>query len=49
MDNHEVTITLTKKVEAENKDQAYKKAFDEFMREGINPNCFDVYVDGKER
>lgn len=48
MDKYEVTVSLTKIVEADNKDDAYKKAFDEFMDEGVNPNSFYVYINGKE-
>lgn len=43
-----VTITLTKYVVASNDNEAYEKAFNEFTEDGINPNGFYVYVNGKE-
>lgn len=43
-----VTVAETKIVEAETKEEAYDKAFKEFMKEGINPNSFYVYINGEE-
>lgn len=39
-----ITVSLTKTVKANNEKEAFKKAFDEFMKVGVNPNCFDVYI-----
>ena len=47
MKEYEITLSLTKTIEAENEDEAFSKAFDEFMEEGVNPNCFYIYVDGE--
>lgn len=46
--SYEVTVSLTKVVEAENEQEAYQKASEEFMEDGINPKNFYVYVNGKE-
>lgn len=42
-----MTITLTKTVIAESEKEAYKKAVREFLDDGIDPNEFYIYLNGK--